>query len=261
MRDSTDTITAASFLAISTLLCILIKALRRSRARNEERIRQLAVETARRALAEEFLERQISKYTDQLQGTVLCTFALNADGTSGFPYTSRGIVDLLGIDREALKQDGAHLFSLIHPEDRASFHATIESSAKTMAPWRMEFRIHHVHKGERWIEGQATPALDDGGSIVWHGFKADITERKRLESDQRFLHELGARMQASSSPESIAELAMDAVADHFDLSRSRPSAVSVSGNELISATRKFETRIFAFPAGAPVRSAGRRSRP
>jgi PAS domain S-box-containing protein len=56
-----------------------------------------------------------------------------------------------------------------------------------MLPWRAEFRFQHPKKGLFWIEGQSSPEREADGSILWHGFMSDITERKMLESQMEQL--------------------------------------------------------------------------
>jgi diguanylate cyclase (GGDEF)-like protein/PAS domain S-box-containing protein len=53
----------------------------------------------------------------------------------------------------------------------------VKESAKTMAPWHLEFRIDHPQKKRIWVEWQATPVRQDD-TLFWHGTLFDITERK-----------------------------------------------------------------------------------
>jgi signal transduction histidine kinase len=51
-----------------------------------------------------------------------------------------------------------------------------------MMPWRDEFRVRHPQHGEIWVEGHSMPVRDADGSLLWHGFLSNITERKRSEA-------------------------------------------------------------------------------
>ena len=62
------------------------------------------------------------------------------------------------------------------------------ASAKALSSPRMIFRrftrsfgLITRKKGEVWIEGRSVPEKALDGSIIWHGFLQDITERKHLE--------------------------------------------------------------------------------
>ena len=71
---------------------------------------------------------------------------------------------------------------LIHPEDVGMVYQSIEESFKTRQPWRAEFRVCNPVRGEIWVEGHSTPEPDSDGSMLWHGFLSNITERKMLET-------------------------------------------------------------------------------
>ena len=166
-----------------------------------------------------------------LAPAVFCSYCLRPDGTSYFPYTSPGILDLFGVEPADLTKDAAHIFALFHSDDLPRVEKSIAESARTMSPWTDEFRISHPEKGERWIEGRSTPARSGDGATVWHGFLTDISERKQIEADQRFLLDLGAAMQSATTPAAIAQSATQIVADYFALSRCSISAIDVPGNE------------------------------
>ena len=57
----------------------------------------------------------------------------------------------------------------------------IAVSAKAMSMWRSEFRVRSPRLGEIWIEGCSSPVSGPDGSVIWHGYIADITARKRKE--------------------------------------------------------------------------------
>ena len=166
-----------------------------------------------------------------LSPAVFCVYALHPDGSACFPDASPAITDLYGLHPDDLKNDASHLFALIHPDSAARFFVDIEESARTLSAWISEFKILHPLKGERWIEGRATPSLEQGGIIRWHGFLSDITERKTLVADQQFLFNLGARLQAAGSPEMIAKIAGISLRDHFSLARCSLSAINLTLNQ------------------------------
>jgi signal transduction histidine kinase len=177
------------------------------------------------------LERERLARIVALTPGVFCSFCLRPDGSTFFPYASSGILDMYGFHPDVLKKDASPLFAIVHPADSAGFQTSITSSAKTLSLWSLEFRILHPDKGERWIAGQATPNVQPDGSIVWHGFLADITERKRLEFEQHFLLELGTTLQQAIGPEAIADLATQRVGHCFNASRCSLSAINFPKNE------------------------------
>src|SRR5262249_54441157 len=56
---------------------------------------------------------------------------------------------------------------------------------RDMSPWRAEFRVRRPDGRELWIEGHSMPEREADGSLLWHGFLHDVTDRKRLERELR----------------------------------------------------------------------------
>ena len=122
---------------------------------------------------------------------VICSFQRWPDGTARMPYASPAAEDLWGLSPEQLAVSVLPLFERIHPEDAPGFLATIEESARSLEPWHDTFRYEHPLKGERWIEGRSMPQLEPDGSVLWHGFVMDVTDRRTAEramreSEERF---------------------------------------------------------------------------
>jgi PAS domain S-box-containing protein len=70
---------------------------------------------------------------------------------------------------------------VLHPDDRIGFMGSIRESAHLLKPWQREYRIVRGDGSLRWLETRAMPErLPDGGTL-WHGFTADISERKEIE--------------------------------------------------------------------------------
>ncbi len=114
---------------------------------------------------------------------VLYSFRLRADGSVCFPYASLTIEGIFGVKPEDLALDAAIIWTLIHPSDLGPLRDGIAESARTLCPWRDEFRVCLPEKGELWIEGRSVPEREADGSTLWYGFLIDITERKQI--DQR----------------------------------------------------------------------------
>lgn len=116
---------------------------------------------------------------------VICSFRLRPDGSFCFPYASPAIKDLYGISAEQLAQDASPLFERVHAEDIAPLRDSIHESAQNMTGWKAAFRVINPQRGEIWVEGHSTPEREEDGSILWHGFVNDVTERKRAEEKLR----------------------------------------------------------------------------
>jgi PAS domain S-box-containing protein len=98
-------------------------------------------------------------------------------------YVSPGIVDLFGITAASALSDVRAMAAALHPEDREKVAEGFANAARTLQPWQSEFRSVPRPNETRWLWAKALPELQPDGSIDWHGFVADITERRRAEQE------------------------------------------------------------------------------
>lgn len=125
---------------------------------------------------------RLEKIASRVPGMVY-EFRLRPDGTTCFPYASEGMRTIFQVGPEEVNLDGAKVFSLVHPQDTASLHLSIQKSAQELSLWIHEFRLQFRDGTERWIEGTAAPTREPDGSTLWHGYVADITDRKQAEQN------------------------------------------------------------------------------
>ena len=128
------------------------------------------------------LRERLAKIATSVPG-IIYSFRLRPDGSNCMPYTSPTIEEFCGVRAGDLVEDAAPLFGLMHPDDLARTRESVAESARTMLPWRDEFRMQHPKKGWFWIEGQSTPEREPDGGTLWHGFMSDISERKQVEAE------------------------------------------------------------------------------
>ncbi|WP_330831930.1 ATP-binding protein [Piscinibacter sp.] len=136
------------------------------------------VEAMRRTRGQDVLLRKLSS---QVPG-VIFQFQMDGDGTFRYPYASEGLREMFGVQAPLDAAGDASLpLRMLHPEDSPGFVESIKASAKTLSPWQREYRIVRGDRTVRWLETRAMPErLADGGTL-WHGFTADMTERKEIE--------------------------------------------------------------------------------
>lgn len=128
----------------------------------------------------EDLLKQLEKTAASMPG-MICSFRLRPDGRISLPYASSAINDLYAVAPEDVAEDFGPVLCRMHPADVNRVMASIHESARSMTQWRDEWRFDHPVKGERWIEGCSMPVRESDGSILWHGYVQDITERKDHE--------------------------------------------------------------------------------
>jgi|GEM_PF-1547542 len=123
---------------------------------------------------------ELNNLADSSPG-LMGTFYLRPDGSVCMPYTSPQIENLYGLRSEDVVDDATSLLARTHPDDAVGVNESIAESARTMTPWRHEFRVIHPTRGEIWLEGSTNPRPHPDGGVIWYGFIYDITERKRTE--------------------------------------------------------------------------------
>ena len=126
----------------------------------------------------------LTKLAAQVPG-VIYQYRLYPDGRETLPFVSQGSVDVFGIGAEDARKDPSLVFSRYYHEDVAAILESIRESARTLQPWRHEFRIVPLERGVRWVLGDSRPERLEDGSVLWHGFVTDITERKQAEQALR----------------------------------------------------------------------------
>ena len=121
---------------------------------------------------------------------VVYQYRLRPDGSSCFPYASEAIKQIYRVTPEEVREDATKVFANLHPDDHAGMIASIQASAKKLTPWQHELRVKFDDGTIRTLFGNALPRLEKDGSVLWHGFITDITERKLAED---FVRESQAR--------------------------------------------------------------------
>lgn len=123
------------------------------------------------------LGNRLNIFSEHIPG-FLYQYQLRPDGTSFFPYASKGIIDIYGLPSADVLQDATAVFEVIHPDDRPEVVSTILYSAEHLTEWRQEYRVVLPSGKTIWVAGFSSPEVLVDGSVLWHGFLHDITERK-----------------------------------------------------------------------------------
>lgn len=123
---------------------------------------------------------QLTSLTDHVPGLVF-QYLLRPDGSFCFPFASKGVRDIYRGSVEDMRNDGARVFAMIHPQDLPGVKDAIAASAKTLTPWKHDYRIRFEDGTVRWLASRAAPQQLDDGSVLWHGFVSDVTEQKQAQ--------------------------------------------------------------------------------
>jgi two-component system, cell cycle sensor histidine kinase and response regulator CckA len=117
----------------------------------------------------------------------LYQFQVLPDGTARLPYASMGIADVYGVAPAQVFDDATELFAVIHPDDIAPVQQSIQESARTLDHWKNLHRVIRPDGRVIWVEGEATPESQPDGSVLWHGYVREVTERVATEAVLRQL--------------------------------------------------------------------------
>ncbi len=104
------------------------------------------------------------------------------DGSTRFPYASPGIYNIYEFTAEEVKKDASVVFDRIHPEDLEYISKSIFKSYETLDTWEEQYRVILPKKGLRWIRGTSNPQKMPDGSVLWHGYLHDVTEKVLIEN-------------------------------------------------------------------------------
>jgi len=122
----------------------------------------------------------LSKISSEVPG-IIFQFRKHPDGRYTFPFISEAVRKMYGLSPDDLRKDATPFFGFRHPEDANRVAKSIEISARNLSRWHIEYRITLPSQGTRWRLGDAQPERLEDGSIIWHGFITDITDRKNTE--------------------------------------------------------------------------------
>lgn len=138
--------------------------------------------TERRKTEEALRERDVRfrKLAAWVPGMIY-QFVRRPDGTYCVPFTSERIRDIFGCSPEDVREDFSPIAGVIWPGDFDKVIGSIEASAGHLTVWTCEYRVQVPGRPVRWVLGISTPEKLADGSILWHGFNTDITERKQME--------------------------------------------------------------------------------
>lgn len=165
----------------------------------------LAIDITERKQAEEAKNEALKilqKVTSRVPGAVY-QFRLRPDGSASIPYGSVGMKTLFGVAPEDVREDATDIFTKVNPKDLPGIMESIETSAREMTPWSHEYRFI-IDGAEKWISGNATPEREPDGSVLWHGFVTDVTERMEAEAARKSLE---SQLRESQKMEAIGTLA------------------------------------------------------
>jgi len=129
---------------------------------------------------------RLQKLASSVPGMVY-QFIQRPDGSSTVAFVSDAIRDIYRVSPQEAQADASVLFAKHHPEDQQQVIDSIRYSAVHLTPWQQEYRVRFDDGTVRWLFGDSLPERLEDGSVQWHGFITDITERRAADERLRQL--------------------------------------------------------------------------
>lgn len=126
----------------------------------------------------------LAQLAQQVPGA-LFQLQMTRAGLVTIPFVSAMSAELFQLAPGVIEGNLRALLQRIHRRDRWRLRQSLRESARKLAPWRAEYRVALGPDGWCWRELAAKPARRVDGTVVWHGFTSDISERKRTEETIR----------------------------------------------------------------------------
>ncbi len=108
--------------------------------------------------------------------------AWDLDLRSGEVFWSPEYYRLFGLNPSAPPSMDA-FYQSIHPDDRERIKQEVAELIRAAGEVRIEYRINHPQRGERWLAGRGNIISEGGRPVRMIGLSMDITRRKTAELD------------------------------------------------------------------------------
>jgi len=131
-------------------------------------------------------QSKLKRISNNIPG-VIYRFTQHTDGKMVVNYISSQCRELFEVEPEEMCESVENFFKRVHPEDVECILSKIHTSAETLQPFKIEYRVQLPENGLCWREDIAQPTRLENGDTVWDGFVIDCTERKKAEIENNAL--------------------------------------------------------------------------
>jgi PAS domain S-box-containing protein len=106
--------------------------------------------------------------------------AWSRDLGTGAVWWSAELEAIVGLPPGGFGGSEGAFYAIVHPDDRATMAAAVETALRSRADYQVEFRYRHASGEWRWMEGRAKAVYDgDGTPRMLYGLGIDVTDRRR----------------------------------------------------------------------------------
>ena len=121
-------------------------------------------------------ERRLAAAASNFPGAIYQR-VMDVDGNVTYPFVSRGIKELIGVEAEEVISSPDTLMEVVPFEVRSRIREAIEISARDMMPYEIEAPVFTRTGDQVWLRSVARPRPHINGGVIWDGVFLDITER------------------------------------------------------------------------------------
>jgi PAS domain S-box-containing protein len=197
----------------------------------ERELREAEVRRARRA-ADEALRESEERLKLALEAGRLGAWERNLK--TGAMAWSAITQEIYGLERGQFGGTFEEFERLVHPEDRARVLSEIDRSIRERAPYLVEFRIVRSNGALAWLESRGQIFLGPNEEPErFAGVVVDVTARKRIELNQKFLVDFSDRIRPLANPSEVLRVAVGAVGEFLAASRCLCAEVMIESEEII----------------------------
>ncbi len=165
-------------------------------------LRRLRLEVAYRRESEArtaAAERLLRLVTDTIPGLIVHSAVKPGAGAKPeYRFMSGQMPSRYGLDIELVRRQD--LFQSILEEDREHVRQTMVASMKSLAPWKMSYRVRLPDGVVRWHHNEGVLMRDPDGTTLVTNYVSDITERMELETQLA-----GAKEQAEAAERRVRD--------------------------------------------------------
>ena len=179
-----DALRAVVFFGFSIFVSVLNESVRRSRARSEQRLRELTLETDRRKSAEDVTRRNEERLKLAIDAGQIGVW--DWDIVNDRIDWSDLVYDIHGVERGTFPGGLENFAALLHPDDRDRIVKSVQAALEKGVPYDVEFRVLHPNGETHWVATTARVLRNERGEpIRMLGATTDITARKQAEAELR----------------------------------------------------------------------------
>ncbi len=150
----------------------------------------------------------LQRLSDMVPG-MLSVFESGPEGPLRVTWASRASVALLGVSLQEGPLPATVVFQHVAPGDLERLWQRFADSARDSTLFDELFSVQQPGRPLRWMSMQSMPLRMADGSTQWHGYMADITERRAVAEEAR---KQGARLELALASGGIGTWDNDVVA-------------------------------------------------